>query len=63
MHVQRCWLALLCLRVVENATDDTWRNVRHKLDRMHLITRAALSPGAGLQGRHEVVPQDHRLPR
>ena len=33
-----CWLALLLLRVVENATNDTWRNVRHELDRMHLIT-------------------------
>ncbi len=37
-HVQLCWLALLLLRVVENATDDTWRNVRHELDRMHLVT-------------------------
>ncbi len=25
---------------MENATDDTWRNVRHELDRMHLITLA-----------------------
>jgi len=39
-HVQLCWLALLLLRVIENATDDTWRNVRHELDRMHLITLA-----------------------
>jgi len=37
-HVQLCWLALLLMRVVENATDDTWRNVRHELDRMHLVT-------------------------
>ncbi len=37
-HVQLCWLALLLIRVVENATDDTWRNVRHELDRMHLVT-------------------------
>jgi Transposase DDE domain len=37
-HVQLCWLALLLLRVVENATGDTWRNVRHELDRMHLVT-------------------------
>ena len=37
-HVQLCWLALLLLRVVENATDDTWRNVRHELDRIHLVT-------------------------
>jgi hypothetical protein len=39
-HIQLCWLALLLLRVVENATDDTWRNVRHELDRMHLVTLA-----------------------
>ncbi len=39
-HVQLCWLALLLLRVVENATNDTWRNVRHELDRMHLVTLA-----------------------
>ena len=54
-HVQPCWLALLLLRVVENATDDTWRNVRNELDRMHLVTlatadgqvaqRSTLTPG------------------
>ena len=37
-HIQLCWLALLLIRVVENATGDTWRNVRHELDRMHLVT-------------------------
>ena len=31
-HVQLCWLALLLLRVIENATGDTWRNVRRELD-------------------------------
>ncbi len=39
-HVQLCWLALLLIRVVENATDHTWRNVRDELERMHLITLA-----------------------
>ncbi|HEY5186911.1 MAG TPA: transposase [Actinomycetes bacterium] len=39
-HVQLCWLALLLLRVVENATSDTWRNVRNELERMHLVTLA-----------------------
>ena len=39
-HVQLCWLALLLLRVVENATDDTWRNVGNELERMHLVTLA-----------------------
>ncbi len=28
------------MRVIEDATDDTWRNVRHELDRMHLVTLA-----------------------
>jgi len=37
-HVQLCWLALLLIRVVENATGDTWRNARHELDRMALVT-------------------------
>ena len=39
-HIQLCWLALLLLRVTDNATGDTWRNVRHDLDRMHLVTLA-----------------------
>ena len=39
-HIQLCWLALLLIRVVENATADTWRNVRHELDRLHLVTLA-----------------------
>jgi hypothetical protein len=54
-HVQLCWLSLLLVRVIENATGDTWRNVRHELDRMHLVTmetaegrvaqRTATTPG------------------
>jgi hypothetical protein len=39
-HVQLCWLALLLVRVAENATGDTWRNLRDELDRMHLVTLA-----------------------
>jgi len=39
-HIQLCWLALLLLRVIENTTGDTWRNTRHELDRMHLVTLA-----------------------
>jgi hypothetical protein len=39
-HVQLCWLALLLIRVAENATGDTWRNLRHELERMHLVTLA-----------------------
>jgi hypothetical protein len=39
-HVQLCWLALLLIRVAETTTADTWRNLRHELDRMHLVTLA-----------------------
>jgi len=39
-HIQLCWLALLLIRVAENAAGDTWRNLRHELDRMHLVTLA-----------------------
>ena len=37
-HIQLCWLALLLVRVAENAAGDTWRNLRNELDRMHLVT-------------------------
>ncbi len=39
-HIQLCWLALLLIRVIENTTADTWRNTRHELDRMALVTLA-----------------------
>ena len=39
-HVQLCWLALLLIRVAETRTGHTWRNLRHELDRMHLVTLA-----------------------
>lgn len=39
-HVQLCWLALLLIRVIENTTGDTWRNIARELDRMHLVTLA-----------------------
>ena len=38
--MQLCWLELLLIRVAENATADTWRNLTHELDRMHLVTLA-----------------------
>jgi transposase len=34
-HVQLCWLTLLLIRVAENQTQDTWRNVRRELQRLH----------------------------
>lgn len=54
-HVVLCWLALLLIRLAETATGDTWRNLRHELDRMHLglfagpagqvLQRTATTPG------------------
>jgi hypothetical protein len=54
-HVQLCWLSLLLIRVAETGTGDTWRNLRHELDRLHLVTlatadgrvaqRSAVTPG------------------
>jgi len=35
-HVLLCWLALLLIRLVEQATGDTWRNLRNELDKIHL---------------------------
>lgn len=40
-HVQLCWLALLLVRTIEHQTNDTWRNIRHELSRMHLVTYEA----------------------
>lgn len=39
-HVQLCWLALLLIRAIENATQRSWRCIREELDRMHLVTLA-----------------------
>ena len=37
-HVVLCWLALLLIRIAETGTGDTWRNMRHHLDQIHLGT-------------------------
>jgi hypothetical protein len=34
------WLALPLIRVTETAASDTWRNLRHELDRMHPVALA-----------------------
>ena len=76
-HIQLCWLGLLLIRVAENATGDTWRNLRHELDRMHLVTletsegriakRSATTKGqrdifAGLEIREPAQILDYELP-
>ena len=59
-HVQLCWLALLVIRVAENAIGDTWRNIRHELDRMHLVTLAT-SDGQVSQRSELTAGQRHIL--
>ncbi len=53
-HVQLQWLALLLLRVAETTLDDTWRNIRDELQRLHLVTLAT-SDGHVAQ-RSELTP-------
>ncbi len=70
-HIQLCWLALLLLRVIENTTGDTWRNLRHELDRMHLVTlatshgqvaqRSATTPGQQALLRALDLPEPPRF--
>ena len=70
-HIQLCWLALLLLRVIENATGDTWRNIRRELDRMHLVTlatnagqvaqRSATTPGQQTVLRALDLPEPPRF--
>lgn len=65
-HVQLCWLALLLLRVVENATSDTWRNTRNELDRMHLVTLATadgqVAQRSALTAGHKTILAALELP-
>ncbi len=35
-HVLLCWLALLLIRIAENATGETWRTLRSELEKLHL---------------------------
>lgn len=56
-HIQLCWLALLLIRVIENATTDTWRNTRHELDRLHLVTLA--TSGGQVAQRSAITPGQH----
>jgi len=37
-HVILCWLALLLIRVTENATGQTWNRIRAELQRQHAVT-------------------------
>jgi DDE family transposase len=55
-HVLLCWLALLLIRLAENHTGDTWRNLRDELQRMHLGTFAGHA-GTSRQRTELTAPQ------
>lgn len=60
-HVLLCWLALLLVRLAENATGDTWRNLRAEMDKLHL-GRFSGSAGEVAQ-RTEITPRQAAILR
>ena len=56
-HAGLCWLALLLIRVVENATGDSWQCVRDELERLHLVT---LQTGAGRVAKRSLTTPGQR---
>jgi Transposase DDE domain len=60
-HVLLCWLALLLVRIAENATGDTWRNLRNELERMHLGIFAG--PAGTSRQRTELTPGQRSILR
>ena len=70
-HIVLCWLALLLVRVAENQTGQTWRNLRNELQRLHLVTlatdhgtvaqRSQLTPGQQAILRQLAMPDPPRF--
>jgi transposase len=60
-HVLLCWLALLLIRIIEHETQDTWRNVRNELQRLHLGTFTG--PAGTCQQRTELTSRQRDLLR
>src|SRR6266496_4077540 len=60
-HVILCWLALLLIRIAENQANDTWRNLRDELERMHLGTFTG--PAGASQQRTELTTRQRDILR
>jgi hypothetical protein len=58
-HVLLCWLSLLLIRLAETGTDETWRNVRRELDKMHLVRLDG--PAGEVLQRTETTPRQATL--
>jgi transposase len=52
-HVSLCWLALLLARIAENATSQTWPELRRELDKIHVGTFTG--PAGTFQQRTELT--------
>jgi hypothetical protein len=58
-HVLLCYLALMLIRVAENATGLTWNRIRYEMQRMHL---GEFTGAAGhLQQRTETTPAQREI--
>ncbi len=60
-HVILCWLALLLIRIAENQADDTWRNLRDELQRLHLGTFTG--PAGASQQRTQLTVRQREILR
>jgi transposase len=58
-HVLLCWLALLLARIVENATGDTWRNLRRDLGQLAAIE--SVGPAGRLVEATEPAPRHGQI--
>jgi hypothetical protein len=58
-HVLLCFLALLLIRVAENATGQTWNRIRYELQRMHL--GEFTGPAGHLQQRTATTPEQQAI--
>src|SRR5664280_2065393 len=54
-HVLLCWLSLLLVRIAENATGETWRNLRTELDKLDL--GRFVGPAGEVAQRPEITPR------
>jgi hypothetical protein len=59
--VTLCFLGLMLMRVAERATNDTWRNLRRELARMHVGTFAG--PAGSITQRTETTPRQREILR
>lgn len=58
-HVLLCWLGLLLIRVAETKVQDSWRNIRQTLERMHL--GEFVGPDGRVLQRTETTPQQQHI--